>query len=119
MTELVIRVDSVAGIEDLGSLLAWLRRDQALIGEVLTRRETPDAGQMGGLTTVVVALGGGTSVSALARSLRTWMVQRRSDLTVEVSRPDGHTVRIDAKRINDVENLINRALNEPEATGGD
>jgi len=66
---------------------------------------------MGMLTTVVVSLGSGSAITALATSLRTWIVQRRSDLILEVKRADGPSVRIDAKRVADTENLIRQVLN--------
>lgn len=117
MPELSIRIDSPNAIDDLGSLLTWLKRDQSLVGQVATKRESPETGQMGLIPALVVALGSSSSVGALARSLRTWMVQRRSDLIVEIRAADGRSVRVDAKRIADAESLIKRALAEPRDDG--
>jgi hypothetical protein len=111
LSELLITVHSADPIVDLRSVFTWLKRDQGLLGEVGTRGESPDVGQMGMLTTVVVSLGSGSAITALATSLRTWIVQRRSDLILEVKRADGPSVRIDAKRVADTENLIRQVLN--------
>jgi hypothetical protein len=113
LAELLINVDPADRIEDLQSLLAWLQRDQAQLGQVKTQHESPAVGHMGMLTTVIVTLGSG-GVTALATSLRTWLIQRRSDLSVEISRPDGPTVRIDAKRVADAETLIQHVLGSPQ-----
>ena len=67
MAELTVRVDSARGIDDLRSLLAWLKRDQALLGHVEAGRESIEADQMGMLTAVVVTLSGG-AVSAFAEA---------------------------------------------------
>jgi hypothetical protein len=111
LPELIIDVHSADRIEDLRSILTWLKRDQALVGEVRTQGESPEVGQMGLLATVVVTLGSGSAITALASSLRTWIVQRRSDLSLEIKRADGPSVRIDAKRVADTETLIRQVLN--------
>ena len=72
---------------------------------------------MGFAVTVAVTLSSG-AVTALATCLRTWIIQRRSDLSVEIRRPDGPTVRIDAKRVGDAEALIQRALSSSQGSDG-
>lgn len=114
MSELFITVDSADRMEDLRSVLTWLKRDQALLGEVGTQGESPEVGQMGIVTTVVVTLGSGSAITALATSLRTWIVQRRSDLILEIKRADGPSVRIDAKRVADTETLIRQVLSSSQ-----
>lgn len=71
---------------------------------------------MGLLATVVVTLGSGSAVTALATSLRTWMVQRRSDLSLEIENEDGSSVKIDAKRVADAETLIRQVLSSSRDT---
>jgi len=117
LAELLISIDSADNIEDLRSLLAWFKRDQVLSGQVKAQREAPETDHMGFAVTVAVALSSGT-VTALATSLRTWIIQRRSDLSVEIRRPDGPTVRIDAKRVGDAEALIQRALGSSQGSDG-
>jgi hypothetical protein len=58
------------------------------------------------------AIGGAGVMVALARSLSVWLVQRRSDLTVTVTGPDGRQVSVSAQRVGDPEQLL-RAVLEP------
>lgn len=54
---------------------------------------------MGGAVEVLtVALGSGGVGAVLVRSLCTWLVQRRADVTVTITVPGGHRVRVDVKR---------------------
>lgn len=87
--------------EDLGAELAslheWLSREQEFRGRV--QREAPDAqaGEMGGLTDVLmVALGSGGAMTVLLQSLSTWLNARRPELSVELIRPDGTAVTVHA-----------------------
>jgi hypothetical protein len=63
---------------------------------------------------VVLATAAVPVASALARSLSTWLVQRRSDLTVTVTGPDGRQVSVSSRRVADPEKLL-RAVLEPVA----
>jgi hypothetical protein len=55
-------------------------------------------------------------MTALARSLSVWLVQRRSDLTVKVTGPGGRQVSVSARRVADPEQLL-RAVLEPATPG--
>ncbi len=67
------------------SLREWLAHEDELRGRVSIDQETLKPGQMGLLSDVlVVALSGGSAVTVLARSLPTWLKQRRADVTVEI-----------------------------------
>ncbi|MGW7386737.1 effector-associated constant component EACC1 [Streptomyces sp. NPDC054794] len=55
----------------------WLAAEEALRGRVELLARTPQPGQMG------------AALDVLARSLSTWLVQRRADVTVHMSRGDG------------------------------
>jgi hypothetical protein len=59
-------------------------------------------------------------VVALARSLSTWLVQRRSDLTVTVTGPDGRQVSVSSRRVADPEKLLRTVLEPatPKALDG-
>jgi hypothetical protein len=70
---------------------------------------------MGAPTDVVVqvgaALAGASAVwAALAKSLSVWLVQRRSDLTITVTGPEGRKVSVSAKRVADPEQLLRSVL---------
>jgi hypothetical protein len=64
----------------------------------------------------VATVGASALWAAFARSLSTWLVQRRSDLTVSVTGPRGRTVKVSAKRVADPERIIQTILQagEPE-----
>ncbi|MBF6147057.1 hypothetical protein IU505_17225 [Nocardia nova] len=63
---------------------------------------------------VTVTLGSGVTMTALARSLTTWLTHRRSEITVTVIHPSGNTVEFTGKRVsaNDVLDQL-QALVEP------
>jgi hypothetical protein len=48
----------------------------------------------------------------LARSLSVWLVQRRGDLEVKVTGPDGRQVSVKARRV-DAEQLLRAVLESP------
>jgi hypothetical protein len=57
---------------------------------------------------VTIALGSGATVgivTALARSLTTWLTHRRSDITITVTRPGGESVKFTGKRVDTAEAL--------------
>jgi hypothetical protein len=61
---------------------------------------------------VILATATTATVPALARSLSTWLVQRRSDLTVTVTGPNGRQVSVSSRRVADPEKLL-RAVLDP------
>jgi len=69
---------------------------------------------MGATTELVVqtaaAVASAGAMTALARSLSVWLVQRRADITVTVTRPDGRKVEVTARRV-DPEYVL-RAVSE-------
>ena len=103
---------------DMESLWEWLRHDTELRGRLRTRSIRPADDAMGAPIELVVVLATATTAvtSALARSLSTWLVQRRSDLTVKVTGPDGRQVYVSSRRVADPERLLRTVLDpaEPE-----
>ncbi|MGW0327679.1 effector-associated constant component EACC1 [Nocardia sp. NPDC003183] len=91
------------GSEAAEQLLDWLSDDDALRGRVRFDPASIREGDMGGVTEILtIALGSGVAgvtVTALARSLTTWLTHRRSDLTVTLTRADGESVKITGKRL--------------------
>jgi hypothetical protein len=86
----------------LHALRSWLTGEDELRGRLTLRSHQIEAGQMGGILDVlVVALGSGGAGAVLAGSLSTWLTQRRVDLTVTVSTPDGRHVTVDVRRARD------------------
>lgn len=92
---------------DLELLRGWLRQEPELRGRVAADH-TPGRGEMGTLldaVTVAIAIGGALSV--LAESLWAWFAQRRrSDVQVEIRHPDGLVIKVDAKRVSDVDAVL-------------
>ena len=90
----------------LRSLLDWLRHEDELRGQVVLEQVAPRSGEMGGLAdALVVALGSGGAGAVLARSLSTWLWQRRSDLKLTIT-AHGRTVELDASRVPDAQALV-------------
>jgi len=61
---------------------------------------------------IAVAIGSGGAVSVLARSLSTWLAQRKSDITLKVTGADGRVVELKAERIDEVDRLLREVLRE-------
>ncbi|MPY53458.1 effector-associated constant component EACC1 [Streptomyces acidicola] len=115
MSDVWLSVECDDPVEGLAELSDWLGQELELRG-LVSGRDTPEPGQLGSLTAVlVVAVGSGGALSVLAASLKAFLaLPRRSDVRVTVSSPDGRTVEIDAKRVDDVETLVREALGRPE-----
>ncbi|MFD2417236.1 effector-associated constant component EACC1 [Amycolatopsis pigmentata] len=110
-------IRAAQGADELRSLHDWLRRDDALRGQVEPVHADVEPGQMGGvLDALVVAVGSGGMGAVLAGSLSTWISQRRSDVKLTVTIEDGRKIELDAKRV-DPQTVIRdiaRLLDEQE-----
>lgn len=72
----------------------------------MLEQAAPRPGEMGGLAdALVVALSSGGAGAVLARSLSTWLWQRRSDLKLTIT-SNGRTVELDAVRVPDAQALV-------------
>ncbi|SDD31521.1 effector-associated constant component EACC1 [Actinokineospora iranica] len=124
-------MDALLTVEDetgdaVGSLLAWLKLEDALRGRVRLRQAAPAPGQMGAISdTVTVAVGGGGAVTVLISSITTWLRNRRSDVTINLTIGKRKLI-IDTKRVkadpDSVRLLIDTATEalrqeDPDATG--
>jgi hypothetical protein len=99
--------------DELFSLRDWLSQEDGLRGRVRLVDRPGAADEMGVATELVVMAGAAVPVvSVLARAVTTWLVQRRSDVTIRVTAPDGRQVSVNAKRIADPEKLIREVLDE-------
>jgi hypothetical protein len=98
---------------DVESLWDWLRHEPDLRGRVRAMAAPAPDGTMGApLEFVVSALATGT-MAVLAKSLSVWLTQRHSDVTVEVTGPDGRHTAISAKRVKDPERMLRMVLESP------
>ncbi|WP_373282819.1 effector-associated constant component EACC1 [Nocardia asiatica] len=98
--------------EHVEALLRWLSREPELRGRCKAVGHAPSPGEMGSwVDFATVAVGGGGALSVLAMSLKTWFAQpRRSDVEIEIRSPDGRSVTVNAKRVNDVPALLQSVL---------
>ncbi|MFD4444740.1 hypothetical protein ACFWPK_33670 [Nocardia sp. NPDC058519] len=117
-TDVIVAVSGGDGIAGTESLIAWLRQEPELRGRIHAVSSEPGDGEMGSVVDVAtVAVGAGGAVSMLAMSLKTWLAQpRRSDVSIEIRHPDGRSVVIDAKRVDDVDALLNTVLDSTNDT---
>lgn len=114
---LTISLDGPDEILHLESLCDWLRIEPELAGCVTLTGYEPRPGEMGVLDhALIVALGSGGAISALAASLVAWCKQpRKSDIRVRLTGKTGRLEEIEAKRINEEQvNTIIRLLVEDE-----
>jgi hypothetical protein len=107
---------------DAESLWDWLRHEPELRGRLRACSASAPVDAMGAPIELVVVLATATTAvaSALARSVSTWLVQRRSDLTVTVTGPDGRQVSVSGRRVADPEKLLRTVLDPaaPEPLDG-
>jgi hypothetical protein len=115
VVELTFAVGGDESDQGLAEVQDWLRQEPELRGRVTAVARPPDPGQLGAVTDVLlVALGSGGALSVLAASLRTLFAQpRRSDLHITIRDGQGRSVEIDAKRVDDVEALIEGTFGQP------
>ncbi|GAA2993544.1 effector-associated constant component EACC1 [Streptomyces fulvorobeus] len=100
--ELALAVHGTEAEQHLRLLYDWLTLEDDLRGRLRLRSRPVAEGEMGGVLDVLtVALGAGGTGALIARSVSTWLSQRRADITVTVKAPDGREVSIDVKRSQD------------------
>jgi Effector Associated Constant Component 1 len=91
-------------VTEYAALASWLSEERELDGPVRMIQRKPQDGELGGVYDVLsVAVGSGGAVAVLARSLVTWLQARRSDVEVTISHPKGGSVKVNARRIKDVD----------------
>jgi Effector Associated Constant Component 1 len=102
---------------ELESLHGWLSNRPELRGAVALGAPARDPEEMGWLSDVVTAaVGNGGAVAALAGSLATWLVSRRSHVRIKVTGPDGRSTEVDVKQAKGnqagVEAMLRKVLEE-------
>ena len=108
MADLHITVDGRDS--DVESLRDWLRNEPGLRGQLREGGAPGPAGAMGASTELIVGIVSSGAATALVTSLQVWLTQRRADVTLKVTGPQGRAVSLDAKRVSDAERLLNTAL---------
>jgi hypothetical protein len=90
-------VDAADAPEELASLSRWLGDDEEFRGRVRLVRAPVTEGTMGALPDALsVGLASGGALTVLAGSVSVWLKQRRSTLTVKITREDGSSQEITA-----------------------
>jgi len=111
-----LRITVDAQDSDVESLQDWLRGEPEFRGHLRQGEAPAQAGTMGAVVDVIVGVASSSAATTLAKSLQVWLTQRRADVTIRLSGPEGREIVLDAKRIPDAERLVNTALGW---TGGD
>ncbi|WP_051022379.1 effector-associated constant component EACC1 [Nocardia pneumoniae] len=119
MAEVRIAVEGRGDV--VKSLWDWLRQEPELRGRLRAGEAMASEEAMGVPIELAVVLATATPavVAALARSLSTWLVQRRADVTVTVTGPDGRQISLSGQRVADPEKLVNAVLEsvDPNVSG--
>jgi Effector Associated Constant Component 1 len=92
------------------SLWDWLRSERELRGHLRQGQAPGPEGAMGALAEVIVGVASSGAATALAKAMQVWLVQRRADVVLNISGPDGKQIMLDAKRVPDAEHLLNYVL---------
>jgi hypothetical protein len=99
------------GADELRSLRAWLVDVDELRGRVDLVESPPVPRTLGPVfDALAVALGPGGAATALATAVFSWIRQRRGEVTLKITRPDGAAVEISAKRVRGMDDGSLRAL---------
>jgi hypothetical protein len=91
---------------DLRALRSWLSGEEELRGRVRLRSEQPQPGTLGALPEALVVAG--PLVVALVPALISWIRSRHTEVSVELTGPDGRSVKITAGQV--------RRMGAPELT---
>lgn len=92
-------------------LTAWLNGNRDFRGRVTRMTGPPADGQLGAgvIEMITVALGSGGAGAVLAQSLTEWLRNRRTDITIIVTRGD-KTVAVSARGVSDPQSPLRDIL---------
>jgi hypothetical protein len=94
------------GDSELRALHDWLLMERPRPGRISFVDAPLREGEMGAAADALqVALASGGALTVLAGSVSTWLATRRQTVTVEITREDGRTLRLDATTTNPHEAL--------------
>ncbi|MET7988478.1 hypothetical protein [Streptomyces sp. NPDC005281] len=99
--------------DDLALLRRALIAEPELLGRASLVNKAPSEGQMGsGIELLTIAIGSSGAVTALIRSLPTLLKAWRAAATVELTLPDGRSVKVTADSADDTQTLLDTALRD-------
>ncbi|WBC14882.1 hypothetical protein O7600_28040 [Micromonospora sp. WMMA1998] len=106
----VVGLSGQAVDDELRSLQHWLRAEGELRGRVDAVERPPVPGTLGSLIeALVLILAPGGVATVVAGSLLSWLRERRSDVTVKLTRSDGSSVELSATRVRSLDGVALRA----------
>src|SRR5262249_3873980 len=115
----VAEVRIAANEQDIDALTDWLRHEPQLQGQISMGTSPAPDGTMGAPVELVVALA--TSASFLVNALSRWLIererQRRCDITIKVTGPDGRQVSVSSRGTPNSEQVLRAALEISASTG--
>ncbi|WP_326562241.1 effector-associated constant component EACC1 [Micromonospora sp. NBC_01796] len=119
-----VRIDAGGNNAELEDLWEWLRAERALRGLVRLESGPSAPGTMGSGLEITVQIatvisGAGALWAAVAQSVALWLDQRRTDITITVTKPDGTTVQLSAKRPAEAKRLMAEFAEQREVGDGD
>jgi hypothetical protein len=107
----LVAVENDPSSEALRDLFEWLSSDGELRGRLQLRIAPVQPDEMGASNELIaVALGSGGVGTVLARSLTTWLSQRKSDLVIKVTGRNGQTITVNARHVQDPLVILERAI---------
>jgi len=74
---------------DVESLQDWLRGEPEFRGQLRQGEATGPDGAMGAVVDVIVGVASSGAATTLAKSLQVWLTQRRADVALTVTGPEG------------------------------
>ncbi|MEV4627838.1 hypothetical protein AB0J90_16280 [Micromonospora sp. NPDC049523] len=119
-----VRIDVDGDDAELEDLWEWLRAEHALRGLVRLENGPVVPGTMGSGMEITIQIatvmsGAGALWAAVAQSVSLWLDRRRTDITITVTKPDGTTVQLSAKRAAEAKRLMAEFAEPREVGDGD
>jgi len=100
LSEARVQISGEDAPGELRSLSEWLGGEEALRRQVRLTAEPTAPGTMGGaMECLAIALGPGGVAASFAPVLIAWIRSRTAAITIELSRRDGTSVRLEAKNV--------------------
>jgi Effector Associated Constant Component 1 len=105
-----VRISVNGRDSDVESLWDWLRSEPELRGHLRLGQVPGPAGAMGALAEIIVGVTSSGAAAGLTKAIQVWLVQRRADVILKISGPQGREIVLDAKRVKDAEHMMNNVL---------
>lgn len=99
--ETTVAVASAHAAEDLRQLQGWLLQEPELRGRIHLAERPPEPGHLGTVPELVSVLldSGPTAATVLTSAVVAWLRHRTSDVDCTITMPNGSTIALSAKRV--------------------